>query len=197
MPPALATPPRPRPAVILAAAGACLGVATMALLAGSVVTVEGTRVSPRVTREVIETRGVITAPVERVMREGRVDVVVRRRVLGLVPWRTRRLEDVTDVGAVSGSTTLRGSGGRGQRSYGTEALTVATRGGDEWRSDAASGLIGSDPGEGATSKFPGPVKHLPLRSGVAAGDDDTVVITPVVTARGEPHRAACNRHHGC
>jgi len=111
------------------------------------VRIEATRVAPRVTEEVLETRGVVTFPVTRVVREGRVDVRAQRKILGLIPWSSVTLEDVVEVGASSGTTTVRDARGRGTSSYGTEELVVRTRGGAEWRSESASGLVGTSPGE--------------------------------------------------
>jgi hypothetical protein len=94
--------------------------------------------------EVLETRGVVTVPVERVIREGRVDVTVRRRILGVVPWATERVADVVDAGVASGE-----AGGRGSSRYHTETLVLRTRSGAEWRSASAAGIVGGSPGEAA------------------------------------------------
>ena len=135
----------PNASIVALVLGACLLVSSIALISGTAVTVNAARVAPRVTEEVMETRGVVTVPVERVVQEGRVDVTVRRRILGVVPYKTHHFEDVVEVGAGSGTTDVRDSRGRRTSSYSTETLVLRTRAGTEWHSASASGVIGSKP----------------------------------------------------
>ena len=135
------------PALALFISVVCFLVSLGAFVSGTLVRIEATRVVPRVTEEVLETRGVVTSSVTRVVQEGRVDIRAERRILGLIPWSSVTLEDVIEVGTSSGATTVRNSRGSRMSSYGTEELVVKTRGGNEWRSEPASGLIGTAPGE--------------------------------------------------
>ena len=135
----------PNASIVALVLGACLLVSSLALISGTAVTVSAERVAPRVTEEVLETRGVVTVPVERVVREGRVDVTVRRRILGIVPYKTHRFDDVVEVGSSAGTTDVRDSRGRRTSSYSTETLVLRTRAGTVWRSASASGVIGNGP----------------------------------------------------
>jgi hypothetical protein len=125
----------------------CLLVSFLALVSGTTVSVNAIRVTPRVTEESTETRGIVTVPVQRVVQEGRVDVTLHRKILGVIPWETNSFEDVTDAAVTSGSNDTRDSRRRRSSSYDTEALTIRTRSGGEWRSESASGVVGSPPGE--------------------------------------------------
>jgi hypothetical protein len=125
----------------------CGLVAFGAFVSGTLVSVRCHRVAPRVTEKGSRTSGNITVPVQVVTQEGRVDVTVRRLILGVVPWRTVTLEDVTNADSSSSTTTIRRSRNAAGSSYGTGTLTLRTRGGRSWRSDEASGVLGSPPAE--------------------------------------------------
>lgn len=143
---------RPRPPgvkVYILVLVACSFVASIGLIAGATVQLTGERVQKPVTEEIVEVRGIVTVPIERVVTEGRVDVTVTRKLLGIAVLTTERLEDIVDVSVHSGSTGIRGSGGNRPSRYSTEAISILTRSGKEWTSESASGVLGTSPSEAA------------------------------------------------
>ena len=124
------------PVMSFAAAG-------VGLVSGSVLTLEAVRVESRQVEEAIETRGDITLPVERVVQEGRVDVTVTRKILGLVPIQRLELPDVVDVDASSGTRAVTNSSGRTTSRYRAGTIELTTRGGTMWRSWEISHAFGA------------------------------------------------------
>jgi hypothetical protein len=137
------------PALALFISVICFLVSFGAFVSGTLVRIKATRITRRITEEVLETRGVVTSPVTCVVQECRVDIQAERKILGLIPWSSVTLEDVIEAGTSSGTTTIRNSPGHRTSSYGTEELVLKTRAGNEWRSEPASGLIGTPPSEAA------------------------------------------------
>jgi hypothetical protein len=142
-----------------AAAGGCAGfiawvvmpslslmVAIGGLHDGAVTTFECRRIQPRVVREELETNGDLTRPVERVVQEGRVDVTVTRRVLGLFPISRRTLQDVADADSFSGTSyTTRKATSRVTHSYDSGNVTLVTRSGEVYESPTIARALGPDP----------------------------------------------------
>ncbi len=125
----------------------CLVVATIGLVEGSVWLVSAERLAQRKVEEVMETRGIVTLAVEREVQAGHVDVTVQRRILGLVPFSTKRFADVVRAEASGGTNYVaRSPGGKGGSSYSTSWLKLTLRDGTDWRTPEASYLIGSSPG---------------------------------------------------
>lgn len=151
---------------------ACSLVSSIGLIAGATVQLTAERVQSRVTEEVSEVRGIVTVPVERVVKEGRVDVTVTRTILGLAGLSTETLPDVVDVTVLSGSNEVTGAGGRRPSRYSTEAITLRTRSGKEWTSESASGVLGTPPSDAAEL----------LRSFLSAADDEGLSVswTPIL-----------------
>ena len=75
----------------------CVLVAWIGLASGSAVVVRCDRRAQRVTEEAMETRGIVTVPVERIVQQGRVDVTVRRKILGILTWKRDLLADVVEA----------------------------------------------------------------------------------------------------
>jgi hypothetical protein len=126
----------------------CAVVALLGLWDGAAVIVSAERVRTRHVQEVLETRGIVTVPVERVIDPGRIDVVVQRRILGLIPISNESLADVTEISLSSGSNSVRRRpGGPVSSSYATEELILKQRDGREWRSPNASYFFGTAPSE--------------------------------------------------
>lgn len=126
----------------------CGVVALLGLWDGAAVIVSAERVRARQVQEVLETRGIVTVTVERVIDPGRIDVFVQRRILGLIPISNESLSDVTEVSLSSGSNSVRRRpGGPVKESYATEELILEQRDGREWRSPSASYLMGTAPSD--------------------------------------------------
>ena len=117
-------------------------VAAGALYNGAMLVIECERLAPRRTEEVLEERGVVTVPVERVIEEGRVDAHITRKVLGVFPVSRVHLTDVTQVDSTSSSTEVTDSSGRRTSSYNSGHLDLTTRAGHRWSSPEISHAIG-------------------------------------------------------
>jgi len=128
---------------IMSIAAACAG-----LISGATLTFYGERIEPRRVEEVLETRGVVTVPVQRVVESGRVDVTVARRILGLIPMQRITLEDVIDADSSSGTTHVRRTNSSvASSSYDTGNVELVTRAGRTWRSPEIDHAIGPDAAE--------------------------------------------------
>jgi hypothetical protein len=125
----------------------CLLAAWVGLTSGAAVVFQCDRLTERVTEEATETRGIVTIPVERVIQEGRVDVTVRRKILGLVTWKQETLRDVVDADSSVSTHDVRNSRGSRTSSYEVARVTLHTRDGREWRSPEAAGCCGAEPDE--------------------------------------------------
>ena len=123
-------------------------VATVALIDGATLTFDCRRIEPRITREELETSGEITRPVERVVQEGRVDVTVTRRILGLILIQRLEFNNVTDVDSFSGTTHVpTSSTSRVTRSYDSGDVSLTTRHGTKWESPTIARSFRPGPGE--------------------------------------------------
>lgn len=124
-------------------------VASIGLLSGATLVISAERVSSKVVEEVIENRGIVTVPVMKTIDPGRVDITIRRKILGIIPWDTHRVEDVKEIDAISGRSDIRDSRGRISSSSSTTTLALTPRTGERYFLPSASGVLGTDPGSAA------------------------------------------------
>jgi hypothetical protein len=106
---------------------------------GAVIVVRCDRVTPRQVVETQETRDGVTVPVRRVVQEGRVDVTVEQRVLGVLPVRRERLADVLRAGVERKSGGVRGPA--------APQLRLVLRDGRVWDSQPVRWAVGTTPRE--------------------------------------------------
>jgi len=117
------------------------GFITAVLLSfGALVSVRCDRIVERQVEEALETRDGVTVPVRRVVQEGRVDVSVQLRLLGLLAVRTERLGDVVQAGIVRQS---RGVSRPGTRSGADPQLRLVLRDGRVWTSQPVGYAVGT------------------------------------------------------
>ncbi len=110
---------------------------------GALIVVRCDRVTERQVAETLETRDGVTVPVQRVVQEGRVDVTVQQRLLGLVPIRTERLADVVRAGVERKSGGPARAGGRGGAA--DPQLRLVLRDGRVWYSQPVRYAAGTPP----------------------------------------------------
>ena len=124
-----------------------MAAAAAGLIDGATLTIRCERITPRQVEEAAETRGVVTIPGERVIDHGRVDVTATRRIIGLLPIRQIKLEDVLSADSSSGTTSVTNSSGRTTSTYATGSVNFTTRAGKNWESSAISHAIGPSAAE--------------------------------------------------
>ena len=122
-------------------------VATLGLIYGATYTFDCRRVKQRQVEEVSETRGNITFPVTRVVQEGRADVTITRRVVGLVPIKRTTLSDVVEAEGTSETAYVRNRAGFATSRYQSGEIKFSTRGGQVWQSWDISHAFGASPVE--------------------------------------------------
>ena len=122
-------------------------VATLGLIYGATYTFDCQRVQQRQVEEVTETRGDITVPVERVVHVGRTDVIITRRLVGLLPIQRTMLPDVVAAEGSSETAYVRDRSNRITSRYQNGYITFVTRGGQIWKSWDISHAFGASPVE--------------------------------------------------
>ena len=122
-------------------------VATLGLIYGATYTFECHRVEQRQVEEVSETRGEITAPVDRVVTAGRTDVTITRRLVGLIPMQRTTLPDVVEAEGSSETAYVRDRSTRRTTQYDSGRIKFTTRGGQVWESWDISHAFGASPVE--------------------------------------------------
>ena len=122
-------------------------VAAGALYHGAMLTIDCERLAPKRTEEEIVESGTITFPTQRVVEEGRVDVRITRKIIGLFPVSRVHLADVVDVDSTSSTTDVTDSRGHRTSSYSSGRLDLTTRGGRKWSSPEISRSVGHSAGK--------------------------------------------------
>ncbi len=110
---------------------------------GALIVVRCDRVDARQVVETLETRDGVTVPVQRVVQEGRVDVTVEQRLLGLVRIRTERLADVVRASVERKPGGPRRAGGGGGPA--DPQLRLDLRDGRTWYSQPVRYAVGTPP----------------------------------------------------
>ncbi len=121
--------------------------AWLGLSTGATVVVSCERISEKVMEVAMENRGPVTVPVTRVVREGRVDVTVQEKILGLVAWKEHKLADVTEASSSKITTVTRDAQNRRTGSHDSMHLRLKMRDGSEWESPEAAYAFGDLPKE--------------------------------------------------